>query len=471
MSIEIEPEIRDLARAVAERGGRALVAGDGLRERLLGRPTHGIDLDVHGLERSEIRAIAERTGGLVAAKRSASLKLLIGRGVDRIEVRVLPVATTGKRRSRRRGTPADSVRDAAATRMFTVDAIAVDPLTLERVDPFDGSRDLADGVLRLVEPSAVDDRPIAPLRGARLAGALGLTPDPDTARACRSTDVGRADPVALWGEIEALLVDGARPSVGLEVLRQFDVLRRIAPELDALADCPQDPDAHPEGDAWTHTKLVAAEARRLLDDLARADAVAVMLAALCHDTGKHSATNVVAGRILAAGHDAAGVAPSRALLGRLRVAEHVGQETAEAAVALVEHHLAPSRLFRAAGRSVGGTLRRLARRIDLELLYRVALSDGLGRGESARTSEAASWFREAVSDARRAPGAPRPLLVACHLPRVGPIEGPRVHAVLDEVYDLQIAGEVSDLESARAVALRLLARAAPGNTGKGRKMP
>src|SRR4029079_10113617 len=100
---------------------------------------------------------------------------------------------------------------------------------LALVDPFDGSRDLAEGVLRIVDASAAHDRPLAPLRGARLAGAFGLTPDPDTTRACRSIEIGHLQTAALWGEIEGLLVDAARPSVSLEALRQFDVLRRVAP--------------------------------------------------------------------------------------------------------------------------------------------------------------------------------------------------------------------------------------------------
>ena len=64
----------------------------------------------------------------------------------------------------------------------------------------------------------------------------------------------------------------------------------LAPELVPLADTPQDPEWHPEGDVWTHTLLAMDQAAPLLEGLDRPRALAVMLATLAHDLGKPSTT-------------------------------------------------------------------------------------------------------------------------------------------------------------------------------------
>ena len=90
---------------------------------------------------------------------------------------------------------------------------------------------------------------------------------------------------------------------------------------DRLRGVPQDTRYHPEGDVWTHTRLVRGaldEAMAMFDAsptlrrLAGSDAVPtarerilLRLAAWCHDLGKASATRVVAGLTLAPGHESA----------------------------------------------------------------------------------------------------------------------------------------------------------------------
>src|SRR5260370_37679234 len=86
----------------------------------------------------------------------------------------------------------------------------------------------------------------------------------------------------------------------------------VAPELLPLAETPQDPEWHPEGDVWTHTLQVIDEAAGLIDDLAgdQPRAITVMLAALCHDLGKASTTKQEYGLIRSPGHETTGGAPS-----------------------------------------------------------------------------------------------------------------------------------------------------------------
>ncbi len=93
---------------------------------------------------------------------------------------------------------------------------------------------------------------------------------------------------------------------------EFDCIR-------ALADCPQDPIYHAEGNVWIHTRMVcealaAAPGWRALEEPARD---IVFWAAILHDIGKPARTKEEAhGRISSRGHSKTGEIMARALLWR-----------------------------------------------------------------------------------------------------------------------------------------------------------
>ena len=104
-----------------------------------------------------------------------------------------------------------------------------------------------------------------------------------------------------------------------------------------------------------------------------------MLAVLCHDFGKPATTALLDGRIRSYEHEAAGVAPTLAFLDRLNIHTLEGFDLREQVVQLVSHHLTPSHFHKNRERVGDGTLRRLARKLEPELLYRVSRADCRGR--------------------------------------------------------------------------------------------
>ena len=75
----------------------------------------------------------------------------------------------------------------------------------------------------------------------------------------------------------------------------------------AMADCPQDPEWHPEGDVWTHTQMVFSEATMTIESLEfEEERCAVLWAALLHDVAKPVCTRRENGRIIAPGHSRVG---------------------------------------------------------------------------------------------------------------------------------------------------------------------
>jgi predicted kinase len=120
----------------------------------------------------------------------------------------------------------------------------------------------------------------------------------------------------------------------------WDALTDAFDWLRALADCPQDPVFHAEGDVLTHTKMVCEELTALpaWRSLDASDCRVLFAAALLHDSAKPACTRTEPdGRISSRGHSRRGAVLARRVLWRLGVpfAER------EQVTALVRHHQVP----------------------------------------------------------------------------------------------------------------------------------
>jgi tRNA nucleotidyltransferase (CCA-adding enzyme) len=260
----------------------------------------------------------------------------------------------------------------------------------------------------------------------------------------------------VFGEIDKLLLRAKRPSIGLGLLREWRLLPTVAPELIPLADTPQDPEWHPEGDVWTHTLLAVDQGTLLIADLDRPRALAVMLGVLCHDLGKPATTKFEAGRIRSRGHEDAGIPPTLTLLDRWNVHTLDGYDVRGQVIALVGNHLKPGQLYDERERVSDGAIRRLARKCEPVLLARVARADCLGRSPGRFEPVAMDWFLEKVRQLDVAVRPPESLLHGRDVLALGVPPGPRVGEILRAVYELQLDGAVTTVEEARAQAKRFL---------------
>jgi tRNA nucleotidyltransferase (CCA-adding enzyme) len=129
-------------------------------------------------------------------------------------------------------------------------------------------------------------------------------------------------------------------------------------------------------------------------------------------------------------------------------------------LALVAQHLKPGQLYDDRERVSDGAIRRLARKVEPDLLYRVARADCVGRRPGVFEPVAMEWFRERVRALDVAQRPPEPLLKGRDLLALGVPPGPEVGRLVRAVYELQLDGAVTTLEEARDAARRMLA--APG---------
>lgn len=439
--------VHQIARAVRARGGRALVVGGWVRDRLRGAPSKDMDLEVFGVPQDHLPTLLAAFGRVEAVGQSFPVYKVIGPG-GTLDV-ALPRRESKQGRGHKgfavQGDPAMSVAEAARRRDFTVNAIAWDPLTDTYEDPFNGQEDLRRRVLKAVDPATFGDDSLRVLRAVQFAARLAFTLDAGTADLCRRISLDDLPGERVWGETEKLL-QADRPSAGFALALELGVVDRVFTEMRPLVGCPQEPEWHPEGDVWTHTLMVIDEARDGNRDLDRPRLLAVMLGAVCHDLGKASTTAVIDGRIRSLGHEDAGVAPTLQLLDRLNVHSIDGYDVRAQVVGLVAHHLKPG-MFHKDGRVGDGAFRRLAQKVDMELLARLATADCRGRTGQFDCS-AMSWFitRARALGVEHAP--PPPLLLGRHLLALGLKPGPQVGRVLKASYEKQLDGQIRTVEEA-----------------------
>jgi len=441
---------------VRDAGGRALIVGGWVRDRLMGRASKDVDVEVFGVAAGSLRPLLEELArpGRVTAVGESFQVYKIG-DIDVALPRRESKSGRGHKGFDVTGDPSMSFEEAARRRDFRINAISWDPLTSEYIDPFDGRGDIHHRLLRAVDTRTFGDDSLRVLRAVQFAARFAFALDRDTAALCASIPLDDLPAERIWGEFEKLLL-APQPSIGFRLMMELGIVERLFPELKALDGCQQEPEWHPEGDVWVHTLQVIDQARTRVDDLDRPRQLAIMLGAVCHDFGKPATTKFLDGRIRSIDHEEQGVAPAAVFLDRLNVHSIDGFDVRREVLGITAQHLKPGMWFKVRDEVGEGAFRRLSQKVDLELLARVAKSDCLGRAPGIFDCTAMDWFLERARAIGADKGPPAPILLGRHLLALGIRPGPRVGEILKAVYEQQLDGSVTTLEEALKRAQEIL---------------
>jgi tRNA nucleotidyltransferase (CCA-adding enzyme) len=461
-------KVLELAREVRASGGRALLVGGCVRDVLMGAQPKDWDVEVYSVEPARLRELLEKFGRVDAVGEAFTV-YKVGNDLDVSLPRRERKTGRGHRAFVIEGDPSMTIEDATRRRDFTINAILQDPLTDEIIDPYGGRVDLQNKILRAVSRDTFPEDSLRVMRAAQFAARFEFDIEAETVELCRSIDLTDLPRERIWGEMEKLLLRARRPSIGFRWLHTFGAFDQLFPELKALVGVPQDKQWHPEGSLEVHTWLVVDRARELIDDLPYAKQVTVMLGALCHDFGKPATTEFTEGRWRSRGHEEAGAQPTESFLERLNIHTLDGYDVRAQVIALVRDHLKPGAFYNKRDEVGEGAFRRLARRCELELLYRVAKADSLGRNadwiprEKWFTAEAQEWFIARARELNVQERPPQPLLMGRHLLEMGLRPGPRIGEITRAVYEMQLDGRVSSVEEAKAAAQSMIGFDSPAS--------
>ncbi len=475
--LEAAPALQ-VARAALADGpaGEAWIVGGTVRDALLGRPLHDLDLAVQGDPEKVAKAVAQAARGPVFALSEA-----FGAWRAMSPNREWTCDVTAVH--------GDGIEADLARRDFSVNAIAVPLNGGEPHDPQGGIPDLEERRLRVlggpdVEHSAYADDPLRPLRMARLATELTLHPTPDTRHLTREAAplVAKAAAERVFSELRRI-VTSERVIDGLELCDEVGLTATVLPELHALKEVEQSHFHHL--DVYDHTievlrcylaierdpESVFGKLAHPLDEIMRApfsDELsgwqALRFAALLHDCGKPATRGVRPdGRVTFIGHDKVGAEMIRALCRRLRTSE----KFRELLAGVTRHHLVLGFLVheRPLGRDLVYRYLERCQPVEVEVTLLTCADRMATRGKNAEAAIAAhlDLARELMAEAlawRSAP--PEPAVRGGELAKeLGIKPGPELGELLERLRLARFTGEAETREEAVDLARRLRHNPAP----------
>ena len=341
MSRDIEArlarELPDYAQHVLDvleaAGFEAWVVGGWVRDALLGRPGHDVDVTTSAPWRDAAAVL--RAAGIAVhetgTEHGTITAVVDGRPVETTTYRV--EGTYSDRRHPDEVRFVTDVREDLARRDFTVNAMAFHPKR-GLLDPFGGEQDLAARVIRAVgEPRRrFEEDALRVLRAVRFACRLSAAIEPATQAALEAC-APELDQIAserVGQELDGILATG-RAAWALR--HEFAVLAAAVPELAPMEGFDQRSPYHAH-DVLEHTARVCAG----VEEFAGGSPLpALRWAALLHDVAKPACwSEDVSGRGHFFGHPEEGARVARRVMGRLAVP---GEVTRAAAALVLLHDL------------------------------------------------------------------------------------------------------------------------------------
>lgn len=478
-----------------EAGITAFTVGGTVRDALLGRPIHDLDIAVDRDALAFARHLAAALNGhFVELDGDNAIARVV---LDAGAVRHIDVAQL-------QGALHDDLR----RRDFTVDALAVSIGGTAAIDVTGGLDDIAARRLRMTSPAVFDADPLRLLRGARIASELHLDVDSATTHeiTTRAPAVTRAAAERIRDELARIF---ALPDActGLRLLDRLALLDAILPEITAgrgitqpgpyhaydvfdhnlhtvealdIMLAPSHPDRPDAGlwstlwdvFAWREPDLRAYLAAPTTEGRTRASLLKI--AGLLHDVAKpQTRTLTPDGNAHFYGHADTGAETAARILRRLRFSAPEVRFVAT----LVAEHLRPVQLAPVGAAPTRRALYRFHRDLGdaADAVILLSLADaasarGLTRANTAETS--APWLQHVrymnsllVRSIEGTGILDAPRLVTGHdiTSELGLREGPRIGRILEALREAQATGEVHDRDGALALARRLAAGETPGD--------
>jgi uncharacterized domain HDIG len=425
----MEATARKIVARLRQAGFEAYFAGGCVRDRLLGQEAHDIDIATSARP-EQVQTLFGRT---VAVGAQFGVIIVLEDGG---EFQVATFRSDGAYEDGRHptGVVFTTAEGDARRRDFTINGLFYDPVEDRVIDFVGGCRDLEARLVRAIgDPAArfAEDK-LRVLRGVRFAAALNFEVERATwAAICNGAPaIHQVSAERIREELVKIFVSPQRVR-GFDLLDGSGLLREILPEVEALKDCAQPPEFHPEGDVFVHTRL-------MLSLLPEKVSVPLVLAVLFHDIGKPPTRQVdPTGRIRFNGHESVGAKMTETLMRRLRFSN----DEITATVEMVQNHM----VFKDVKNMRVARLKRFMARptFDDELeLHRV---DCLG---SHGLLDNYAFLLEKREEFANEPLIPEPLLTGHDLIGLGWKPGPRFKEVLDAVQTRQLEGQLTSREEA-----------------------
>ena len=449
------PRVRDIARSIESSGGRAILVGGVVRDLLRMHYVTNVqnvraidfkdlDVELHGLSPGQLEDILRQHGTVDQVGKAFGVFRVRGLDADWS----LPRSDSVGRKPQVTIDSAMSFEQACLRRDLTVNAMGIDILTYELLDPCGGGADLKAGVLRSPDIDRFADDPLRFYRVMQFIGRLAMEPDDELSNLCARMAIDEVSRERIGDEFGKLFLKSVSPSRGIRWVARIGRLPEVFLELAATIGVQQDPGWHPEGDVFEHTMQTLDAAAAIAHESYENDhdRLTLIYAAVCHDLGKVTTTKVVDGRLRSLGHEQASAQLVNQVLARMTCSKEFGKPVQ----LLVRHHMASIQF---ANDDVGVVAYRrladkLAPRTNLKMLVDVMCADKRGRnpdgpGPLSECPKEVMIFSARAQEAGVLHSRVEPLLHGRDLLEIAP-EGERLGELLRYAYRLQIEEGITD---------------------------
>ncbi len=445
--MKLNPSILKLSQTLLDHNARPFIVGGFVRDHYLGIESKDIDIEVYGISSLDSLKSALETLAPVheVGKSFGVLKIsLDGYDIDIALPRTEIKTDKGHKGFHIQTNGHLDFTTASKRRDFTMNAIGYDIKTDFFLDPHGGKEDIKKGIIRHIDDTSFIEDPLRVLRAVQFAARFNFKLEANTLKLCqdmiRRHMLDELPKERVFEEYKKLLLKANRPSLGFELL---DTMGALDPELKAIQGVVQNKQYHPEGDVWTHTMMSIDAMVKLKTGDTKRDLI-LMLAVLCHDLGKAETTRIVDNNIDSIGHENV-LEPTYSLLSRLSDEKLLF----ESITPLIREHLVPSQLY--AQNAKDAAVRRLSTRVNIEDLVLVSKADHFGRTTPEAKKEefpAGDWLLTKAGELKVHQSKPNPILLGRDLIEEGMKPGSEFKIILQEAYEQQLEGHITDKDSA-----------------------
>ena len=239
----------EFAKKIGEAGGKAYLVGGAVRDKFRGVAAHDRDYCVTGLDEKTFNATFDN-----APKFGKSFPVY-SVDIDDAHCEVAFARTEIKVGTGYRGfeilfSPTVTIEQDLYRRDTTINAMAIELLSGELVDPFGGREDVLNKKIRAVSEHFTDD-PVRALRAARQAAQFNFEICAETIEAMKlcKEELAHEPTERIFHELETALKTD-KPSIFFRSLERAELLEITFPEIYNLRGKIQPSEFHPEGDAY-----------------------------------------------------------------------------------------------------------------------------------------------------------------------------------------------------------------------------
>ncbi|MCK5027754.1 MAG: CCA tRNA nucleotidyltransferase [Candidatus Pacebacteria bacterium] len=289
----------------------------------------------------------------------------------------------------------DNLEDDLKRRDFAMNAIAYSVSRETLIDPYNGTKDIQDKIIRTVgDPhDRFREDSLRILRAVRLATELGFTINTSTQEAIKQTahTLKNIAVERIRDELTKIVMSDS-PMLGLIMAHELDVLKHVLPEIERGIGVEQNGD---------HIYTVWEHNLRAVQHAAKRDfSLDVRLAALLHDISKPETRrwSKEKNNWTFYGHDVVGAKVTRETLKRLKFPK----KTTTTVIKLVRNHLFFSDIEKISLSAV----RRIVRNVGPENVWKlmdVRVCDRIGMGRPKETPYRLRKYESMIEEAMRAP--------------------------------------------------------------------